>query len=377
MGGRYAADLIVLSSFGTSMTPSANSDRHTRPVVVVLGGSGSGKGTHGQAVAAALGYQHLSSGEHFRDHIRRQTPLGRRAREFIKNGQLVPDEVAGELAAAMLGGCPSASGFVLDGFPRSLAQAEALEGIVSEIGGVVAQTLYLDISDDEMVRRLSSRLTCRACGRTCHENSKPPARPGVCDACGGELFRRADDEPVTIWQRVALFHRMIIPLLDFYRETGRLVEITAEGPVWEVSARAIEAARLERKPSSTYPTSANIKRIEIAVLGAGNMGTAMAHALAGHGHEVALWDFFPEVVENIRQHRENKRFLPGVRLHAGIRPTASAGECVAGWFAGPSFMPGTTTDVAGAALGGILKNVYAILLGGLETLSRDPQRQRA
>ncbi len=214
-----------------------------RPVVVLLGGPGSGKGTHGQALAAALGYQHLSSGEHFRDHIRRETPLGRRAREFIESGQLVPDEVAGELVRAMLGGSPDASGFVLDGYPRSLAQAEALETIVATLDCAVTQTLYLAIADDEIVRRLSGRLTCRACGRTCHEISQPPARPGVCDACGGELFRRADDEPATIRQRVAVFHRLIGPLLDFYRATGHLVEIAAEGPVHEVSARVIATAK--------------------------------------------------------------------------------------------------------------------------------------
>ena len=143
-------------------------------VVVLLGGSGSGKGTHGKALAAALGYEHLSSGEHFRDHIRQATPLGRRAGEFIKNGQLVPDELAIELVRAMLGGCPAANGFVLDGYPRSLVQAEALEEIASTLGCVVTQTLYLAVSDDEIVRRLSGRLTCRVCGRTCHETSKPP-----------------------------------------------------------------------------------------------------------------------------------------------------------------------------------------------------------
>jgi adenylate kinase len=210
---------------------------------VLLGGPGSGKGTHGQALAEALGYQHLSSGEHFRDHIRRETPLGRRAKEPIDNGRLVSDEVASELVRAMLGECPDTSGFVLDGYPRSLAQAKALDGIVSVFGCEVTQTLYLAISDDEIVRRLSGRLTCRTCGRTCHETSKPPARPGVCDACGGELFRRADDEPATIRQRVAVFHQMIGPLLDFYRETGRLVEIAAEGPVHEVSARVIAKSR--------------------------------------------------------------------------------------------------------------------------------------
>ncbi|MEO8350274.1 MAG: nucleoside monophosphate kinase, partial [Chthoniobacteraceae bacterium] len=209
-------------------------------------GPGSGKGTHGQALAAALGFEHLSSGEHFRDHIRRATPLGRRAGEFIENGQLVPDELVNELVRAMLGGDSAASGFVLDGYPRSLAQAEALEGIVLALDCVVTQALYLAISDDEIVRRLSGRLTCRVCGRTCHETSKPPVRAGVCDACGGELFRRADDEPATIRQRIAVFHRMIGPLLDFYRATGRLVEIAAEGSVPEVSARVIAKSKIDR-----------------------------------------------------------------------------------------------------------------------------------
>ena len=222
---------------GTQQSPS-------RTVVVLLGGPGSGKGTHGQALAAALGYQHLSTGEHLRDHIRRATALGRRAREPIANGQLVPDEVARELVGAMLGGCPDARGFVLDGYPRSRAQAESLESIVAACGGVVARALYLAVSDEEILRRLSGRLTCRSCGRTCHEASNPPDRPGVCRACGGELFRRADDEPATIRQRIALFHRMIGPLVDFYRETGRLVEVAAEGPVPAVSARVLAESKI-------------------------------------------------------------------------------------------------------------------------------------
>jgi adenylate kinase len=211
----------------------------TKPIVVLLGGPGSGKGTHGQALAAALGYQHLSSGEHFRDHIRRETPLGRHAQTFIERGELVPDDVAGDLALAMLGGYPDAHGFVLDGYPRSLAQAKDLEAMVLALGCTVTQTLYLAVSDDEIVRRLSGRLTCRACGRTCHEAFAPPSRPGVCDACGGELFRRTDDAPDTIRQRLVVFARMIGPLLDFYRKTGRLVEIAAEGPAHEVTARVI------------------------------------------------------------------------------------------------------------------------------------------
>src|SRR6187200_1584704 len=112
-------------------------------VIVLLGGPGSGKGTHGQALAAALGYEHLSSGEHLRDHLRRGTPLGRQAKEFIENGQLVPDQLAAELIQALLGDGSTSKGFVLDGYPRSLAQAKALEGILSDVGGAVTQALYL------------------------------------------------------------------------------------------------------------------------------------------------------------------------------------------------------------------------------------------
>ncbi len=243
---------MARSSLDLLMPPSTNSPSQLRPVIVLLGGPGSGKGTHGQALAAALGYQHLSSGEYFRDHIRRATPLGRRARAPIERGQLVPDEVANDLVRAMLGDCPDARGFVLDGYPRSRAQAEALESIVVAFGCVITQTLFLAVADEEIVRRLAGRLTCRTCGRTYHETSNPPARPGVCAGCGGELFRRTDDEPATIRQRIAVFHRMIGPLLDFYRAAGRLVEIAAEGPVPEVSARVIAEAGRARLSGRRY-----------------------------------------------------------------------------------------------------------------------------
>lgn len=225
------------------MSQSAEHPILSKDVIVLLGGPGSGKGTHGKALAAARGYEHLSTGEALRDHIRRATPLGQQAQGFIEKGHLVPDEVANELVQALLRDCPSASGFVLDGYPRSLAQADALEGIVSTLGFVVPQALYLAVSDDEIVRRLSGRLTCRKCGQIYHETSKPPTQRGVCDACGGELFRRADDEPATIRRRIAGFHQMSGPLLDFYRRTGRLVEVPAEGPVEEVSARVIAESR--------------------------------------------------------------------------------------------------------------------------------------
>jgi adenylate kinase len=214
-----------------------------RTVVVLLGGPGSGKGTHGLALAAALGYRHLSSGEHLRDHIRRETPLGRRAQEAIQGGRLVSNDVVLELVRTMLSEGSEAAGFVMDGYPRTEAQAVALETLVSAVDCVVAQTLYLAISDAEMMRRLSGRLTCRKCGRTCQETANGPVPGGSCDACGDELFRRADDEPTTIQRRIQVFHGMIEPLLQFYRASGRLTEVAAEGSVQEVSARVVAAAR--------------------------------------------------------------------------------------------------------------------------------------
>jgi adenylate kinase len=212
-----------------------------RPVIVLLGGPGSGKGTHGQTLARTLGFQHLSSGEHFRDHIRRATPLGLRARDRIEAGQLVPDEMAIELVREILSASPEARGFVLDGYPRSLAQAEALQVLAPDLGIVIAKTVFLQVSDNEIMRRLSGRLTCRACGATSHEILQPPAIAGVCDICGGALYRRTDDEPATIRNRITQFHEMTAPVVDFYRTTGILTEVPAEGQAKEVGARVVTA----------------------------------------------------------------------------------------------------------------------------------------
>ena len=214
---------------------------NARPVIVLLGGPGSGKGTHGQTLARALGFQHLSSGEHFRDHIRRGTDLGRRAQVKIETGQLVPDELAVELLREMLAASPGARGFVLDGYPRSLAQAEALQILTTELGIVIPKAVFLQVSNEEIILRLSGRLTCRACGATCHETYKPPAVRGVCDTCGGALFRRTDDEPSTIRERITQFHEMTSPVVDFYQSLGILLEVNAEGPPTEVSSRVLSA----------------------------------------------------------------------------------------------------------------------------------------
>ena len=165
--------------------------------------------------------------------------VGVAVRIAARLGELVPDEMAVELVREMLGSSPEARGFVLDGYPRSLAQAEALQVLARELRLVIAKAVLLQVSDDEIVHRLSGRLTGRACGATCHETLKPPTVPGVCDTCGGVLFRRADDEPATIRNRITLFHAMTAPVVDFYHLTGILTKIAAEGSSTAVSTRVV------------------------------------------------------------------------------------------------------------------------------------------
>jgi len=212
-----------------------------KPVIVLLGGPGSGKGTHGKTLARALNFEHLSSGEHFRDHIRRGTSLGIRTRSAVELGEFVPDETAMELLREMLSSYPKAHGFVLDGYPRSLAQAEALQALAPDLGTVITRAVLLQISDDEIMRRLSGRLTCRNCGATCHEILKPSSVRGICDMCGGALFRRADDEPATIRHRISLFHERTAPVVNFYNSMGLLTEVAADGSPSQVGVRVVTA----------------------------------------------------------------------------------------------------------------------------------------
>jgi adenylate kinase len=211
--------------------------------LVLLGGPGSGKGTHGQALADAFHLRHLSTGAHFRRHMAQKTDLGVIAQGYIDRGQLVPDEVATRLLTGLLNDLPSAEGFVLDGYPRSLVQARDLKGILEARNKNLSAALYLKISDAEIIRRLSGRLTCRQCEQTFHELFNPPLTPGICPACGGELYRRDDDHPDTIRKRVQVFHQSAAPLLEFYRKENLLCEIDAEGPPARVRDLVVQAAR--------------------------------------------------------------------------------------------------------------------------------------
>jgi len=213
-------------------------------VGVGLGGPpGAGKGTQAEFIAAHLSVPKISTGDIFRANLAQGTPLGLEAKRYMEAGQLVPDEVTINMVRARLAEPDAAHGFLLDGFPRTIPQAVALDKMLADMGVALDVVLELVVDNDEVIRRLSGRRTCRSCGKIWHEVFDPPTRPGVCDRCGGELYQRDDDKPETVAERLRVYARDTAPLIEFYGAQGKLVGIDATGPVEEVTERAKDALR--------------------------------------------------------------------------------------------------------------------------------------
>jgi adenylate kinase len=211
--------------------------------LVLVGPPGAGKGTQAEFVAAHLTVPKISTGDIFRANVTDGTPLGVEARRFMDAGQLVPDEVTINMVRERLAEPDSADGFLLDGFPRTVPQAAALDKLLADLGVALDVVLELVVDDDEVVRRLSGRRTCRGCGKIWHLEFDRPTNEGVCDRCGGQLFQRDDDKPETVAERLRVYARDTAPLIDFYGSQGKLVGIDAAGPVEDVTERAIDALR--------------------------------------------------------------------------------------------------------------------------------------
>jgi adenylate kinase len=169
------------------------------------------------------------------------TELGRMAKKYMDAGDLVPDEVTNAMVRDRLAQPDAKDGFLLDGFPRNVAQAGELDGILDELGAPLSVVLDLDVDFDEVVKRLSGRRTCKKCGHVWHLQYDPPTTTGVCDKCGGELYQRDDDKPETVRHRLDVYAEQTAPLIGFYREAGKLVAIDAFGPVEDITERAIAA----------------------------------------------------------------------------------------------------------------------------------------
>ncbi|MCT9928618.1 adenylate kinase [Planotetraspora sp. A-T 1434] len=211
--------------------------------VVLVGPPGAGKGTQAQFIASHLSIPKISTGDIFRANVSGGTDLGKLAKQYMDRGDLVPDEVTVAMVRDRLAEDDAQEGFLLDGFPRNVPQAEILKKMLAEFGTGLDLVLELVVDDDEVVRRLAGRRTCRSCGKVWHVVFDPPASPGVCDACGGELFQRDDDREETIRHRLEVYQEQTAPLISFYADEGILVGVDATGPVEEVTQRAMSALR--------------------------------------------------------------------------------------------------------------------------------------
>ncbi|ADG87310.1 adenylate kinase [Thermobispora bispora] len=211
--------------------------------VVLVGPPGAGKGTQAQYIASHLSVPKISTGDIFRANVSRGTELGKLAKEYMDRGELVPDEVTIAMVRDRLLQDDAREGFLLDGFPRNVPQAEVLKEMLAEFGASLDVVLELKVDDEEVIRRLSGRRTCRSCGKVWHVVFDPPAVEGVCDACGGELFQRDDDREETIRRRLEVYQEQTAPLISFYEKEGILAGIDATGPVEEVTQRALSVLR--------------------------------------------------------------------------------------------------------------------------------------
>jgi adenylate kinase len=208
-------------------------------VLVLLGGPGAGKGTQAERLSGMLGIPQVSTGDLFRENLRAETPLGLLAKGYMERGELVPDEVTVGMARERLSRPDCTGGAILDGFPRTVAQAQALEQLLAGLGTKLSVVPYIKVPEEVLLERLAGRWTCRACGAMYHQLFSPPERRGVCDRCGGELYQRADDTPETQKRRIQVYFEQTAPLIEHYRERGLLVEVDGLTRIEQVQAELL------------------------------------------------------------------------------------------------------------------------------------------
>lgn len=216
-------------------------------LVILLGPPGAGKGTQARTLTEHLGIPHISSGDLFREHVAARTELGKDAQSYLDQGLLVPDDVTIGMIEDRLARPDCAQGALLDGFPRTVAQAEALDRILAERGEKILLVAKIAVEPEILVRRLSGRRTCRKAGHIFHTEHSPPKQPGVCDVDGSELIQREDDRPATVEKRIRVYNERTAPLEAYYRDHGLVVEFDGERPMAEVTEAVLREIR-QRTP---------------------------------------------------------------------------------------------------------------------------------
>ncbi len=209
--------------------------------IILLGPPASGKGTQAARLQQALGLPHVASGDLFRYNLKNETELGLKAKAYMEKGALVPDDITIGMVMDRLDRADCDDGALLDGFPRTIAQAEALDAALAEKDAEVTRVLNIVVPDDELVARVTGRRLCRDCGASYHVKFNPPEEPGVCDKCGGELYQREDDTEETARNRIAVYWEQTSPLIDYYKAKGILVDVDGDQSIDAVTDALMDA----------------------------------------------------------------------------------------------------------------------------------------
>ena len=208
--------------------------------IVMLGAPGAGKGTQAKKIAEKYGIPHISTGDIFRANIKGGTELGMKAKTFMDQGMLVPDEITIGMLMDRINEADCVKGYVLDGFPRTIPQAESLTDALKERGEAIDYAVNVDVPDENIINRMSGRRACLSCGATYHVVFNPPKREGVCDTCGNSLVLRADDQPDTVKNRLSVYHEQTQPLIDYYKAAGVLKEVDGTQDMGKVFEDIVE-----------------------------------------------------------------------------------------------------------------------------------------
>lgn len=208
--------------------------------IIMLGAPGAGKGTQAKKIAAKYNIPHISTGDIFRANIKNGTELGKKAKTYMDQGLLVPDELVVDLVVDRVGQEDAKNGYVLDGFPRTIPQAEALDKALAGLGEKVDYAIDVDVPDENIVRRMGGRRACVGCGATYHMEYAPTKVEGICDTCGKELILRDDDKPETVLKRLGVYHEQTQPLIEYYSGKGVLKEVDGTQPMDDVFAAIVK-----------------------------------------------------------------------------------------------------------------------------------------
>lgn len=215
--------------------------------IIMLGAPGAGKGTQADILSREMRLSHIASGDLFRQALEKKTELGLLAKSYMEKGGLVPDEITIKMILERASQPDCVSGCLFDGFPRTLGQAEALDKALANHGKSIEKAIYIEVPNEELVKRLSGRWLCRNCQTPYHVITSPPKIPGKCDKCGGELYQRSDDREETVKERLNVFYNLTIPILDYYRKQDKLIEVNGNLGIQEVAKEIVSMLEAREK----------------------------------------------------------------------------------------------------------------------------------